>query len=208
MSDNSDSDSDSDSNQIITETKKTTYFNGLKDNKTVIDKDHAKNYIIFQNDFLHLQVNTLESKINKMKSKIKGLESDNESMETSKNNLKFYIKNEHELSNYHKKINDIYDEEICKIKNELIISLKKINISIFLFIVLAFVGLYFNRFYMIFGFLIVSLDISFIEISYTFLIKLYKLINIKKDDRIIKYRIEINRANQGNKYLDDLIDNF
>lgn len=206
MSDN-DSDSDSEHN-IVTETKKTTYFNGLKENKSVIDKDHAKNYIIFQNDFLHLQVNTLESKINKMKSKIKELESDNESMETSKNNLKFYIKNEHELSNYHKKINDIYDEEIGKIKNESSFILKKIYIVCMLFFVTSFMIIYFNMFHTLFigsllGFILTSLKI-FDPLYFNVL----KLINIKKDDRILKYRSEITKANQGNKYLDDLIDNF
>lgn len=204
-----DSDSDNEiKNQYVTETKKTTYFNGLKENKSVIDKDHAKNYIIFQNDFLHLQVNTLESKVNKMKSKIKELESDNESMETSKNNLKFYIKNEHELSNYHKKINDIYDEEIGKIKNESSLILKKIYIVCISFFVCSFIIVYLNLFHTLFIGALLGFMLTCAKIFDPLYFNVLKLINIKKDDRILKYRSEITRANQGNKYLDDLIDNF
>ncbi len=202
------SDSDSDSDLKITETKKTTYFNGLKENKNVIDKDHAKNYIIFQNDFLHLTVKTLEEKIIKMRSKIKELESDNESMETSKNNLKFYIKNEHELSNYHKKINDTYDEEINKIKNEFSSILKKIYIICVSFFVTSFIIIYFNMFHTLFISALLGFILTTLKIFNPLYFKVLKLINIKRDDRILKYRLEITKANQGNKYLDDLIDNF
>lgn len=209
MSDNdSDYELDDIKNQMVTQTKKTTYFNGLKENKNIIDKDQAKNYIIFQNDFLHLQVNTLETKINKMSHKIKELETDNESMETSKNNLKFYVKNEHELSSYYKKINEIYDDDLVKVNKEFITLVKKIFMAFISFIMISFILLYFDYVDEFFAIANTGFLIACANLMYPFSIKLMNMFNIKKDDRIMKYKNEITKANQGNKYLDDLIDNF
>lgn len=207
----SDIDSDSDSypneikNQVV---RKTTYFTGLKENKNIVDKDQTKNYIIFQNDFLHLQVKTLEDKINKMNHKIKDLENDNESMETSKNNLKFYVKNEHELSGYYKKINEIYEDEMSKMDKELFKVLKQITIVFVSYIVIGIILVYLNYFNEVFIIMNTGFVILNTNIMYPFFLKLIKFFDIKKDERVVKWRSEITKANQGNKYLDDLIDNF
>lgn len=189
--------------KIITE--KTTYFTGLKDNKNIIDNDHSKNYIIFQNDFLHFQVKTLEDKIVKLSSKIKTLEIDNENLETAKNNLKHYVKNEHELYGHYKQITELYEEEINKFKNEFYIMLRKLAIVSISFTMMSLLIMYFQL-------SLIGIFLAFIiygtKLIMPFSHSIQKILKLKNDNRITKHKFEIQQANLGNKYIDDLIDNF
>lgn len=193
--------SDNEDQKVI---EKILYFKGLKEN-IASEKDQYKNYIIFQNDFLHLRVKELEDKITELNLEIKELESDNEGMEISKNNLKFYFKNEHELGNHYKKTMEMYEEEIFKFKNEYDILTRKLEIISIVFFVCVMISIYFDYFLysIMIGFLITC-----IVMVDPFLKSVQTIKKLNNDDRIVRNKIEIERANLGNKYLDHLVDNF
>jgi hypothetical protein len=198
------SDSDSDIEYTETETKVTKFFNGFKETKDT----NAHSYIIHQNDCLHSKVKSLEDKIVKLNSKIKELEQENESMEVSKENLKHYIRNEHELAGYHKGISEIYEARIKQLQIEYNkMYMKDLGISS-VFLVCVMCGFYMDARREYYDTLLLCLEISFIYIALPFFKTLMNFFEVRKDNVYNKYAREIINASNGIKYLDELINKF
>lgn len=213
------SDSDSEFETNKTSGPVSFYFQGLQDNKHILDKDSAKNYIILQNDNLHQKTETLATANKKLIAKIRELEDEVSSLESGKSNLRHYVKNFNELSNYHKDLVAIYDNHFDKtVKN----TINYKNKLFFMFLVVQIVFLcksliQLNPFEFSFSWVVLF---TFIYNHVVYMSNIYNMVSsqnnfikkfkddLKNDPKVIRLRQSISEAHQGNKYLDELIDNF
>jgi hypothetical protein len=176
------------------------YFTTNEIKKNILNKENASTeYIILQNNRLHMYVKTLENSLNDLETEKNNANDEVDSLTKTRTCLQGYMKNEVEYAVNWKSVAQIYNDQLLKYYNICIKSLILSYIYMILITICPFqlnIKIPLTTIYMTTLAYYTGKNLTYIYHAHT------------KCDVLLKLKEEITKIEKNNMYIQDLIDNI
>lgn len=176
------------------------YFTTNEIKKDILNKENASTeYIILQNNRLHMYVKTLENSLNDLETEKNNANDEVDSLTKTRTCLQGYMKNEVEYAVNWKSVAQIYNDQLLKYYNICIKSLILSYIYMILITICPFqlnIKIPLTTIYMTTLAYYTGKNLTYIYHAHT------------KCDVLLKLKEEITKIEKNNMYIQDLIDNI